>query len=363
MRANNKIIFANQLRGIAAILVVLSHICGAFWMVRDVVGFFSGTPEVVGDQPAISWFISNQYWNFGALGVAVFFMISGFVIPMSLGKVGRVKFILSRIARIYPTYIAAFVLSMTAVWLSSQYWGRQFMWDLKTMLSNMFLVHTFADIPSIDLVNWTLVIELKFYIVVCLMGGLVVAGRVVPLLVFSLLVFCLNKLTKTTIGTELMFVSFMMMGILFNYLFRGLISVLACCACTAWIFTLFLLSWESSYWPGGFRVIAPNYIYGFTIFALAYAYRDKFSNVRILDFFADISYPLYVVHSLVAYGIMRVLLEHNLPIGATVSIAGVCVVGIAYALHLLVEKPTMHLGKKIREKDNLAKDARQAIPL
>ena len=347
LSANKKITFANQLRGIAAVLVVLSHICGAFWSVRDVVGYYSGTPPVVGDQPFISGYISNQYLNFGALGVAVFFMISGFVIPMSLGRMSKARFIVGRFLRIYPTYIAAFSVGMLAVWLSCMYWGKDFMWNYQAILTNMFLVHTFTDLGSIDLVNWTLAVELKFYIVICLMGGLVVAGRVWPLLVFSLAVFGLNKLTKSYIGIELMFVSFMMMGVLFNYLFRGIINVFVCAAACAWIMALFLIGWDS----GG---VSQNYVYGFAIFATAYAFRDKFVDIRVLDFFADISYPLYVVHSLVAYGIMRVLLEHGLPTGVVVPVAGLCVVGIAYAIHVLVEKPTMHLGKKLRAPSKLA---------
>lgn len=347
LSANKKITFANQLRGIAAVLVVLSHICGAFWSVRDVVGYYSGTPPVVGDQPFISGYISNQYLNFGALGVAVFFMISGFVIPMSLGRMSNARFIVGRFLRIYPTYIAAFSVGMLAVWLSCMYWGKDFMWNYQAILTNMFLVHTFTDLGSIDLVNWTLAVELKFYIVICLMGGLVVAGRVWPLLVFSLAVFGLNKLTKSYIGIELMFVSFMMMGVLFNYLFRGIINVFVCAAACAWIMALFLIGWES----GG---VSQNYVYGFVIFATAYAFRDKFVDIRVLNFFANISYPLYVVHSLVAYGIMRVLLEHGLPTGVVVPVAGLCVVGIAYAIHVLVEKPTMHLGKKLRAPPKLA---------
>jgi peptidoglycan/LPS O-acetylase OafA/YrhL len=346
LSASNKIIFANQLRGIAAILVVLSHICGAFWSVRDVVGYYSGTPPVTGEQPFIAGYISNQYLNFGAFGVAVFFMISGFVIPMSLGRVSKARFLIGRLLRIYPTYIAAFSVGMLAVWLSCMYWGKAFMWNYQALLSNMFLVHTFTDLGSIDLVNWTLAVELKFYIVVCLMGGLVVAGRVWPLLAFSLIIFCLNKFTKSYIGIELMFVSFMMMGVLFNYLFRGLINVFVCSAACLWIMSLFLIGWES----GG---VSQNYVYGFTLFAVAYALREKFVNIRILDFFADISYPLYVVHSLVAYGVMRVLLEHGLPTVVVVPFAAVCVVSIAYSLHVLVEKPTMHLGKKIRQPGKL----------
>ena len=108
-------------------------------------------------------------------------------------------------------------------------------------MHNMLLIHTLTNAPSVDLVNWTLAIELKFYIVACLMGSLIVAGRVWPLLAFSALIFTINKLIKTPLGTELMFVSFMMLGVLFNYLFRKLITALEFFASASIIFAFFLL--------------------------------------------------------------------------------------------------------------------------
>ncbi len=42
--------------------------------------------------------------NFGAFGVALFFLISGFVIPLSFQSYGRLDFLVARFFRIYPTY-------------------------------------------------------------------------------------------------------------------------------------------------------------------------------------------------------------------------------------------------------------------
>jgi peptidoglycan/LPS O-acetylase OafA/YrhL len=354
LSGSSKIIFANQLRGIAAIMVVLSHLGCVFWGAKETVSFYTGAPPAEGSQPFISSFINAQHWNFGALGVAIFFMISGFVIPMSLGTGGRLIFIVSRFIRIYPTYIIALCTGLFAVWLSCQYWGRPFMWELPTIMHNMLLIHTLTNAPSVDLVNWTLAIELKFYIVACLMGSLIVAGRVWPLLAFSALIFIINKLIKTPLGTELMFVSFMMLGVLFNYLFRKLITALEFFASASIIFAFFLLGWDATIWPDAFFQVAPNYVYGFVIFSMAYVFRANFRDLRVLDFFADISYPLYIVHSLIGYSAMRILFDNGYQLRVVAPVTALLIIGVAYALHVLVEKPTMLLGKRIRRSRQLA---------
>lgn len=142
MKGSSKLIFANQLRGIAALLVVLSHLCCVFWGAKGAVSAYTGAPPAEGGQPWIGDYINSYYWNSGAVGVAIFFTISGFVIPMSLHHTGRLRFIVARFFRIYPTYIVSLGIALTAVWLSCRYWGSPFMWDLGTVVRNMLLVHT-----------------------------------------------------------------------------------------------------------------------------------------------------------------------------------------------------------------------------
>ena len=80
MKGRSKLIFANQLRGIAALLVVLSHLCCVFWGAKGAVSAYTGAPPADGGQPWIGDYINSYYWNSGAVGVAIFFTISGFVI-------------------------------------------------------------------------------------------------------------------------------------------------------------------------------------------------------------------------------------------------------------------------------------------
>ncbi|MFJ5300069.1 acyltransferase family protein [Pseudomonas sp. NPDC088368] len=349
MKGTSKIVFANQLRGIAALLVVLSHLCCVFWGSKATVAAYTGALPAEGDQPWFSAYINGEYWNSGVLGVAIFFTISGFVIPMSLHHTDRLKFIAARCFRIYPTYIAGLCLALAAVWLSCQYWGAPFMWNFGTVLKNMLLIHTLTGTPSVDLVNWTLAIELKFYLVAALIAPLILAGRVWPLIAMSTLVFAVNHYKHTALGTELMFVSFMFIGVLFNYLFNGLISVARFYLALFVILGLFIAGWGATPWPDIFWIVAPSYVYGMLIFGAAYFARNHFRPFRPLDFLADISYPLYIVHSLIGYSVMRILFDHGLKLRVVAPITAATVIGAALIIHLLVERPSIALGKKFKK--------------
>jgi peptidoglycan/LPS O-acetylase OafA/YrhL len=109
---SKKVDFANTLRGIAALSVVISHYFGVFWLYRSAVSSFINAPELPLSTYAIpnyiNWLHKFPLFNWGAYGVALFFIISGFVIPFSLHKVNRLGFCVSRIFRIIPLYIVGF---------------------------------------------------------------------------------------------------------------------------------------------------------------------------------------------------------------------------------------------------------------
>jgi peptidoglycan/LPS O-acetylase OafA/YrhL len=92
--------FADFLRGPAAPCVLIAHIIG------NVMGW-----------PSSMFFL-------GQLGVAMFFLVSGFVISISLTKYNIQGFLLARILRIYPTYAVALTVTLVCVWIPLSTAGR-----------------------------------------------------------------------------------------------------------------------------------------------------------------------------------------------------------------------------------------------
>jgi peptidoglycan/LPS O-acetylase OafA/YrhL len=101
------------LRGIAALLVVVHHYNGTYETIHRLVG---------GDTP---WLTSYGHLRiFGAVGVPIFFVISGFVIGMQRfepGFAGVYDFMAKRVARIVPLYwTMTLIFACVAAWTPAQ---------------------------------------------------------------------------------------------------------------------------------------------------------------------------------------------------------------------------------------------------
>ena len=149
------------LRGTAAMLVVVYHLyLNTESLLR------AHTPD---------W-LHALIGSFGATGVNVFFVLSGFVISMSLRQAplsGRyvAMFALRRSVRLDPPYWVAIVLSIALAKLSallfSELAGRgQF--PPAQILAHLFYLQNVLGYGDISAVFWTLCIELQFYLVLVL---------------------------------------------------------------------------------------------------------------------------------------------------------------------------------------------------
>lgn len=103
--------------------------------------------------------------KYGFLGVQLFFMISGFVIMMTATGNNVAGFISSRAIRLYPAYWA----SCTLTFLVVLYFGApHFSASWHQYLLNLSMLQGFINIEHIDGAYWSLVVELRFYLLVIL---------------------------------------------------------------------------------------------------------------------------------------------------------------------------------------------------
>src|SRR5436305_3617009 len=88
-----RLAFLDALRGVAALAVVAAHIQAHL-------------ADPVGDiAPA-------RYFSAGQFGVTLFFLVSGFVIPMTLERGSPRSFWIKRVCRLYPLYWASLALAL-----------------------------------------------------------------------------------------------------------------------------------------------------------------------------------------------------------------------------------------------------------
>ncbi len=142
------------LRGIAAFAVCWFHL--------------TGYPQF-GSLPAVK--ASGAY---GFLGVQVFFVVSGFVIPYSLYRGGYVtadygRFLLKRVSRLEPPYlitVAACVMHDYIASLGLVGAAKPFAITWPQVLAHLGYVNAFLGMPWFIDVFWTLAVEFQFYLVV-----------------------------------------------------------------------------------------------------------------------------------------------------------------------------------------------------
>ncbi|WP_296262384.1 MULTISPECIES: acyltransferase family protein [unclassified Pseudomonas] len=134
-----RLAYLDALRGIAALMVVFTHLFG----------------PVIGHVWVFDYLIDP-----GKLGVLWFFMISGVVIPYSLkpGPDGAQRFLISRFMRLYPAYwvsllIFVIMLKLTGAALPS----------VAQIVANITMVQAALGFDDVIGLYWTLFIELVFY--------------------------------------------------------------------------------------------------------------------------------------------------------------------------------------------------------
>ena len=110
--------------------------------------------------------------SYGWLGVEVFFVISGFILPYTMARGGyRIRdfgtFVKKRIVRLDPPYFVAIALALVLWWVSDivpAYQGEPFVFEPIRFLLHVGYLNAFFDYSWYNVVFWTLALEFQFYL-------------------------------------------------------------------------------------------------------------------------------------------------------------------------------------------------------
>ena len=356
-----RIAFAHALRGLAAVSVLLSHYTQHFWTNRATAGAMVAAPTWDGPSPGVlAAHLALPPGFAGHFGVAVFFLISGFVVPLSLTGRGRAGFALGRALRIWPVYAAGLTVTMAAVWASARHFGNPVPFGAAQWLAHLVFMQDLLGLPTIDGISWTLAIEVRFYLLCVLIAPGLRAGRLRPLLVAGLALAGLGAVagaipwpvgmqaTPDELALNAQMITFMLVGTVFAARHRGTAGVPACLGAGAVLLALFALQWAGGMM--GWQTVPGLTAYGtaLLLFGGLFLLRRQIRHVPApLDALARISYPLYVVHAVAGYAVLRLLLEAGLPAGPAILATTALALGAAILLHVLVEVPTQRAAHRI----------------
>jgi peptidoglycan/LPS O-acetylase OafA/YrhL len=316
----------DSLRAIAALSVCLFH-------------FVCGPVNFITDKDTLHFF------SFGAYGVQLFFVISGFIIPWSVYhnayKIKHYgKFLLKRFLRLEPPYVFSMLLVIALYFLRRFYTDVP---DSRMFSFNQILLHFGYLIPffheSYKWLNdayWTLAIEFQFYLFMGLFYFVIVHKKAV----FRVLSYAF-ALSLSFIGTHKFLLYWLPVFLLGNMLFLYLSGIIKKPE-------FYIVSSLVMIFIGVFY--SPPVFFSSLIPTLAILYLYNFSN-PLLDWLGKISYSIYLTHSIVGSATINVMLRfaHSPLMKVGIILAGIAVtITFSYMVYLFIEKPSKKLSSKIR---------------
>ena len=346
--SRNRLLELDALRGIAALMVVLFH-------------FTMDRPEM------------NLGFKYGVTGVDFFFIISGFVIFLTLSNTKNWKdFVVSRFSRLYPTYWT--VVTFTALmWVVYKWMHQESMDGLFTQyLGNMTMLQYYLKITSFDEPYWTLLVEMQFYVVMLLIFNFKWLNKIVVLGLAGLSFILLNHFVLSSAVPAIFKYSrglfqlvnhfpLFFAGILFYSIkFRmgsRIAKIPLLMACLATQIVLYADGGTSFLYISQWEYAMMLTIY-FAVFSL-YAFDIPLRIVnRVTVYLGTISYSLYLVHKFVCVSIIIPTLSKYTSLGFWTIVFGVCVptvIILASLITFLVEKPALQYIRDIYKKSSRKK--------
>jgi peptidoglycan/LPS O-acetylase OafA/YrhL len=328
------------LRGCAAVAVMLHH-HGQYYDV-----LYSGRVPLS--------------FNLGAghFGVELFFIISGFVILMTTErKKTVVEFAISRAARLMPAFLAALLLA-TAILVVHPMPPSLNTPTARQFLANLTMAPSLLGESDVDLPYWTLTYELVFYglMALALRFALLRSIEWLGLLVMTagLLFWATMDLKlhhRSSILLLVQYSNFFLIGICLYRIHTRAARPITYVALGVAIAATALGGGERTFYAPG-SVYLPLTLAFTAVVWLATSRYGRWLISSPMVFLGRISYPLYLVHLVLGYQIIRIGTEHGWSTLTGVVAAIFACLGVATLMHYLIEAPGQRWSQIIARKQS-----------
>lgn len=324
----------DALRGIAALIVVLFHI-------------------TLDKKEAQFGF------KLGTTGVDLFFIISGFVILMSITKVKTsADFVINRVSRLYPTYWACVTFTFILICAVSLYEHNKI--PFLQYVGNLTMFQFYLRINDLDGPYWTMIVEMLFYIGVLflfhykLLKNLNVFGIsfILSLIIFVTFFNTISINRVLGIIPLLQFIPLFFAGTVFYRMYiegNNLKNYGILTLCLIVQIYIFDYSGRSHMYISHFEYAMMMIIY-FSLFVLFINGKLRFIVSKLTLFLGKISFALYLIHQYISVNlIIPIAVNH---FGINFWIASFCislpvVIMLATLITYYIEIP---FSKKMKEK-------------
>ena len=301
LKSKNRIYQIDLFRFFAALAVVLFH-----YLFR---GYSAD------DMSKLNFSEIGGFFKYGYLGVDIFFIISGFVISLSIKNRSLISFWVSRISRLYPIYWISVLITFFVILL---FGAPRYTAEFKQFILNLSMFQNYIGVKSIDGVYWTLFIEMKFYVFV--ISSYLILNKLKEIkldyliyawLSLSILHIYLNKLFIFKVANFFFILdwsSYFIAGIIFYQIYRSKINIkYSILLSISFIISIYYAISRIEGLELHFNtVFSPFVISSFIMlfyFLMLLVSCDKLNKINSskLTKFGMLTYPLYLIHQNIGF--------------------------------------------------------------
>jgi peptidoglycan/LPS O-acetylase OafA/YrhL len=289
--------------------------------------------------------VLGALFRYGYLGVDLFFVISGFVILMSASRSTAMRFTISRMVRLYPAFWVCVTLTAACIVL---FGNGLFEVGLAQYLANLTMVSGYVDVPPVDGVYWTLLVEMKFYLLVFVLLLFRQIDHIERYLAgwlalsWAALFIDTPTLLRAYLITD--WSSYFIAGCTF-YLLRSRgpsrlrwALLAGACGLSLYHAVTFAAGLEAHFGQPFSGAVVAGIVLGFYgLFLLVALGRTQWLNLPWLATLGALTYPLYLLHQRIGYVIFQHFADANRFVVLSATIA--LMLALAYLVHRLVERP------------------------
>jgi peptidoglycan/LPS O-acetylase OafA/YrhL len=283
----------------------------------------------------------------GAAGVIVFFLTSGYIITHVLQTECARDFLIKRIFRIYPLYIFAVIME-----LIFDFAFREIpLPPLSVIIPRILLIGDFFSTPyGLNGVEWTLRIEIMFYLFMCILKGAGAFNRqsLLPYIygVASLALYYSHKM-PTGLGTDGYFniyAPFLFIGSCI-YLFESKKAhrpkILICLTLIAALFLSLIPKIQPEWKDSNYAAFA------ILIFISAFLLKKHLADSKQLIMLSELTYSVYLFHNWLWDYIYNFFKDHNIHLLGTKAQTLIVLLVFCYAMNKTVEKLGIQAGRSV----------------
>ncbi|NJC64036.1 acyltransferase [Planosporangium flavigriseum] len=333
MERSTRLAPLDGLRLVAALTVVFYHYIG-----QGTRAWGQPTPHLFPTtHPVVSY---------GWTGVQLFFIISGFVICMSAWGRSLGDFVISRVVRLYPAYVACVVITTAVITALPLIDGPP---THTQFLINLTMLQEPLGVGHIDAVYWTLWAELRFYLLFSLVVWRgVTYRRVVTFCVLGTVAAAAarntdNEALRMAIQPENL--SFFLGGVTVYLMYRfgqnaALWSLLTACYLLGQLRLSDKLGDMTEVTGAhGSAWVVSVLLLAFYLLVMAIAFgRSSGADWGWLTTAGALTYPLYLLHEVIGWTLIKRFhraLPHEVLLIAVVA----AMLALAWLVHRFVERP------------------------